>query len=223
MEVVLSSHVQLEALVKLMPAVAASWQPLGPAKLRAVCRGPLQPKPTLDCLLDATPQGITLAGAKLKHPLTQMSGRLTYDPWMRRLTITQLSGRVLGDPVSLTGEATFTKPTRLALHVKGTFPLETLEGSLAPEGPVSRLGGKAELDLSIRREDTIRYTGRVTFHEARARVAALFAPIEQLSGTVLLRENQIEAPQLTLRLKEQPITLAATNNGVKVRVSKPIR
>lgn len=209
-EVLLSSTVQLESVVKLMPAVAASWQPSGPADLRAVCRGPLQPHVTLDCLLNVQLRGAALAGATLKHPLTQMNGQLAYDPWMRRLTVTQLSGRMLGDPVSLTGEATFTTPTRLALHVKGTFPLEMLEGSLAPEGPVSHLGGKAEVDLSIRRERTTRYEGRVELREAGATLTAFPYPLEQVTGAVLLREGRIEAPELSLRVKEQPITLSAT-------------
>lgn len=209
-EALFTSTVQLESIVKLLPSLATSWQPSGPADLQVVCRGPLQPHVMLDCLLNAQLRGATLAGEMLKHPLTQMSGRLAYDPWMRRLAIAQLSGQVLGDPVSLTGEVVFTKPTHLTLHVKGTLPLEALEGSLAPEGPVSHLGGKADVDLSIRRERTTRYTGRVELREAGATLTAFPHPLEQVFGSVVFSEGRIEAPQLSLRVKEQPITLTAT-------------
>ncbi len=210
LELLLTSRANLASLATAFPTLRQDWQPDGVADLRAVCRGPLEPSPPLDCLVHADLFNATLAGSKLTHPLTDITGRVSYDLLRRDLSFEQLTGRLMQEPFTLSGEVIMKDPAELGLHVTGTLPLETTRSWLPPQNPVSGLGGVAALDLTITGSaHAPRYTGGVELRGAAVRLMNPSLSIERATGSVRLTGDGVEISRTTLSLNDEPLTLQA--------------
>ena len=211
LEVLVTSHAELTPLAAAVPQLHDEWQPEGVANLRAVCRGPLQPSPFLDCLANAKLRDVTLSGSTLTHSLSRIKGTLTYDLLARRLTIHQVSGQLLDEPFTVDGGVVVEHPPRVALQVRGTVPLDLAMKWLPASSPVSGLDGTAAVNLQLNGPSTaLRYDGDVTLHKATVRFATLPVIVERLSGSARLSHDRIDIPQAALTLNARPLTLTAT-------------
>jgi len=210
-EVLLSSQAQLAPLAAFIPTGKDAWAPTGTVDVRAVCRGPLQPRPTLDCLVHANVRDATLTGPKLTSPVVHITGSVDYDAIARRLAIERLGASILGEPISTHGTIAFSEPITLALNVTGHLRLDALTGWLPSDGPCRELAGLAALELDVRGPTgALRPTGRVELRDTHVRCATFPQHIDELSGSLLLREDRLDVPHAALRLNDQPVTLTAT-------------
>lgn len=211
LEVLVTSHTSLSPLAAAFPAVGQAWQPEGAADLRIGCRGPLRPAPWFDCLAHAEVRGAALAGSKLIVPFTDITGGADYDVPARRLAIGQLRGRFAGAPVTVSGVVDASGATELALKVSGTLPLSAAAPWLPDANAVSDLGGTAAVTLDVLgRPASPRFLGSVQLRDAAARFMKPAIRVEKLTGTLTLADDRIDIADSSLRLNDQPLTLAAT-------------
>jgi hypothetical protein len=207
----LTSRATLAPLTAALPALTGTWQPKGLADLQAVCRGPLQPTVSLDCLASADIHEAALAGSKLTYPLTHMTGRLRYDLLARRLAIDHLTARLQGEPLTLSGDVELWQPWWLGVHVSGVVPLEMARPWLPPaNSPVSGLGGVAAFDLAISGPSTaLSYTGELVLRDGMATLAKPAITLERAVASVRFSPHRIEVTDATLTANGQPVTLSA--------------
>lgn len=207
-EMLVRSRANLATLVDAFPTLKSAWQPEGTADVEAVCRGPLHPSLLLDCLARAELRNATLASAKLAQPLTGITGRLRYDLLTHTLSIDQLTGRLMDDSLTLSGEMDVKDPVGLHLHVSGTVPLEAAIPWFPPKSPVRTLGGAAALDLEISGSSAApRATGTIELREASAQLTAPAITLERVTGSVRLADDRLTVSEATLTLNGEPLTL----------------
>lgn len=210
-ELLLTSQADLALLSAAAPTLQQAWQASGIADIRAVCRGPLQPQPTLDCLVRADLQDADLTGPSLKHPLAHLAGRVEYDHLARRLAAAPLQTTLLGATLVARGDYRIADHPQLSLGLTGECPLEILKDWVPPTLPVQELGGLAGLDLRVEGPlEDLRWTGRVELREASAKFSTFPKKIERVTGLVLLGEQQIDVQDITLHLDGQPLTVTGT-------------
>ncbi len=210
-ELLIHSRAETAPLAGGLVAPKSDWGVAGPAEVRAVCRGPLNPRPFLDCLVRAEPRDMTLTHPKLASPITHVTGRLAYDALTQHLSIESLSARVAAESLTATGEVLLRPPAQLDLAITGRLPLETIIGWLPPDGPITKLGGTADLHLAVQsRVPDLQYTGQVTLRDVNAACTTFPNRVDRLAGTVQLDDDRIELTGFTFRANDQPVTLAAT-------------
>jgi len=211
LEALASSRVELARAAEALPALSPAWEPMGAADLRIACRGAFSPSLLLDCLAQADVRGATLAGAKLAEPLTDLTGRVTYDLLAREAASTQLTGRLGGEPFTMAGALRVADPPVLALRVSGTLPLELVRSWLPDPDAVSGLGGVVRIDVEARGPAASpRLLGELELKGLRVRMAKPALQMEGLTGTIHLARDRIEIPEAALRLNGQPLALNAT-------------
>jgi len=209
-EAVVRSRAPLAAVAAAVPHLSGAWQPEGTADVRAVCRGPLAPAPFLDCFAHAEFAGVTLGGAKVGEPVTDLAGRVAYDALARRLEIERLTGRFQREPFTVSGAVRMADPVEFALRLAGILPLNTVARWLPAEGPVSDVGGAAALDLELTGSTAAaQLSGAVELRDVAMRFATPAIRVEGLSGSVQIGRERIEIPEATLRLNDEPLTLRA--------------
>lgn len=208
-DVLITSRPALAPFAAALPSIQVPWQPTGTADVRAVCRGPLQPSPFLDCLIHADLQNVTLAGAKLTQPISRIGGSLDYDLLAHRLIIHHVAGRLNEKPLSIDGEVMTSRPLRLALDVTGTIPLEMTKPWLPATTAVDQLAGSAVVKLQLNGPVTaLRPTGSMGFDGASLYFTTPKLHLDQVAGSLLLKGSTVEVPRLSLILDQQPLTLA---------------
>ena len=209
-EALITSRPALAPIAAALPALHELWQPGGNADVRAVCRGPLQPSPLLDCLIHSDVQNVTLAGTALTQPITRIGGSFDYDLLAHRLLVHSVAGRLNDKPVSVDGEVLTSFPLRLALDLIGTVPLDMTKPWLPAAMPVSQLGGSAVVNLQLNGPVTALHpTGSVGLEAATIHLTTPSLQLDQVTGSVLLKGNAVEVPRLSLILNTQPLTLTA--------------
>jgi len=200
-----------QADLALLSSLQQEWHASGIADIQAVCRGPLQPHLTPDCLVRADLQDAGLTGPRLRHPLTHLAGRLEYDHLARRLTAAPLQATVLGATLVARGDYRLANPPQLSLALSGMLPLDFLKEWLPSQLAVQEVGGLAGLDLRVEGSlEDLRWTGQVELREASAQRATFPKKVARVTALVLLGEQQIDVREATLHLDGQPLTLAGT-------------
>lgn len=210
-EALLSARVDVAQLAAVWTPAIAGWQLSGASDVRAVCRGSLESKATPDCLIHAHLERATLAGAKLSQPITDIAADMAYDVLTHRLAAQSLTAHVLGQSLSVRGEATLATPVRLSLGVTGTLPLEAANDWLPATSLLRDLGGVALVDLHLDGPQTrLTYTGTANVRDAHATLLKRRYIIEQCSGPIAFTKDTVEGRQLSFQLNGQPATLSAT-------------
>ena len=210
-DVLITSRPALAPLAAAFPALHNLWQPTGSAELRAVCRGPLQPSPFLDCLIHTDLNNVTLAGTTLPQPISRIGGSLDYDLLTHRLLLHNVAGRLNDKPATVDGEIITSQPIRLALDVTGTIPLEMAKQWLPSTSAVDQLSGPAVVNLQINGPmPALRATGSVALEGATIHLTSPKLQLDQVTGAFLLKGNTVEVPRLSLTMNQQPLTLTGT-------------
>lgn len=210
-ELLVTSHAQLAPLSDTFFPLHDAWRAAGGSDLRVVCRGPLWPTPTFDCLGSAALRDVTLTGPTLTAPFTQLTGWLLYDQLARHVTVQDLSGSLMNERLVVNGTVQLSTPTDVSLDVSGTVALPALTGWLPANGPVRDLTGTAALALRLDGPtDALRPTGRVELREAGVRLPTLHKTLEGIAGLITVDDQTLRTEHLALRLDGQPLTLTAT-------------
>lgn len=210
-EAFVSSRLDVAQWSAAFSPTPTEWQPTGFADVRAVCRGPLQPIPFFDCLLHADVQDATLAGTRLKQPISKISGTLSYDALAEHLSIAQLEGSVLGETLTTRGTVRLKPVQALALDVAGTLPMDAVADWLPPSSPVDQLSGRALLQVHVEGPvAALRYRGEAVLHDVGVHVTTPALTIAQLNGHVHLRETEFSTDDLSLQFNGQPVVLTAS-------------
>ncbi len=210
-DVLLTSKVSLAPAIEPFSSLTGQWRPEGSAEVRAICRGPLQPTPLLDCFAHGDIRNATLSGPTLIAPLTHINASLNYDWLGRHLFIERLEAHLTNELLTARGELSMTEEPMLALKVEGRLPLEAAIPWLPQSSPVTGLDGTAVIDLSLDGPiASLRPTGRIELEHAAADVAFLPKAIEEINGLVLLQEAQLDLRQLSLTILGYPLTITAT-------------
>ena len=211
LEALASSRAELARVAEALPALSPAWEPTGAADLRIACRGAFSPSLLFDCLAQADVRGATLAGAKLAEPLTDLTGRVTYDLLAREVASDRLTGRLGAEPFTIAGACRVADPPLLALHVAGTLPLDMARPWLSDADAVSGLGGVVRVDVEARGAATSPWlSGELELQGLRMQLAKPNLQVEGLTGTVHLTRDRIEIADAALRLNGQPLTINAT-------------
>ena len=212
MEILLSGEAELAPLMSLAPELQKTWQPTGTITLRSVCRGPLVPRPTLDCMTLAEAGDVTLRHPKLADLIVVARAQATDECLVaeggcaaHRLTIDHLETRIKGQTLTTRGEVFLSEPRHVVLHLQGDLPLKPLNGWLPAEGPLKNLEGQAAVELHVDGPpDRLWPTGRIELQDAQAEVFA--KTVDRVTGTVILNRDRVSLEHLTLRVDQQPLT-----------------
>lgn len=209
MEARITTRAELAALAGAFPALA-EWRIGGGAGVDAVCRGPLAPKPWLDCQVRAVPERAVVDGPALPEPVTDIGGRLSYDVPAAALEVHELQGRLRQHPLKTSGRIRFGRAGELALAASGTVPLELMSRWLPPQSPVSGLAGEAACDVTIDGPMRApRVLGRAQLRDASAHVARPAMALGHVNGLVELTRNRLTFTDLDLEFNGQPVTVGA--------------
>ena len=170
LEALISARLELGTVSDLL-ALPTGWTLRGPADVSAVCRGPLQPEPRLDCLVRTMLEGVALTNAGAANPIQEITGRLDYDRLAQRLVVDALL-RVAEHPLTLTATLTDLR-TVPRLEATATFQegRATFTGRWEPSRLVveagevtvrdSRLGVSGEVSRAARQRSDLTLEGRI--------------------------------------------------------------
>ena len=206
------SRVDLAGLTTLFsgqsqPGETREWELQGSAEMHASCRASQQTLANPDCQAQAVVREAAVAGKKLPYPITHGMGTIQYDHFTRRVTLSSLSGRMNDQPFVVEGTVDLLQPISVMLGVTGEADLANVKPWLPADGSIRDLSGQAKLDLLVQGPVTkLRPTGRVDLNNARAFVAALGAPVEEIDASVLLNEDDIQVNDLACTYRGLMVT-----------------
>lgn len=203
-----TSSMPLAPLAAAMAPLVAPWQLEGGADVAAVCRGPFMPSLMLDCLLRADLRRVALDGLLLAHPVTDLTGRLTYDLLAHRVSLDHVSGQLADHPLTVDGTVALTSPMQFGLAIEGLLPLEFVRPWLPASTPLTRLGGIAAVTLHLKGTSNAPiYDGTVELREAALQWTQPAITVEHLGGMIRLTRERLAVPHATCQVNGQPLTV----------------
>ena len=215
LEILIRSQLELQAFADLLPR-SDGWEVSGPVDLRGVCRGPLSPEPTMDCLALADLRGASLTNAAAPEPITHIVGRIGYDLLARRVTIEQLTLRLRKEELAVRGTVTLTEPAQLDLATTGELDLGGWTGWFPTPPALQAIEGHASVDVTVQGlmpSPTV--NGQMALREGRARLTGVDHPLEAITGTVELSGERVTLRETSLQFAAQPLTLSGTITDVR--------
>jgi hypothetical protein len=202
------TRADLAAVSGLAAGALQGWLLEGLAPLEAVCRGPLQPQPLLDCAVHTQVQGVRVSHPRLTQPLTDIAGALHYDALAQELSMPQLRGRLGHEPFALEGRLWLRAPRAVQGRVQGTLPLDMLTPWLPAATPITQLQGTARVEMSAAGPlAALRYDGTVQLSNMSAQLTQPALRIAEGTAELRLQPGEIALTRATLRVNDQPLSV----------------